>query len=164
MAFLYSIFWLIIGVVLQTLLFNHLQLYGGVILVYVIALIKMPVEINRNFQIFAGFLCGLIIDVFSNTIGMHTLTAVTVMWLRMPILHLYINAEDVKSGIPGNSLMGMSSYIRFAITMLAIHCILLYFVEAFTLFNILVTFLKIIISLILTFIAAITLEFATYDK
>ena len=164
MTSLYSIFWLILAVVLQTLLFNHLQLLGGVIMVYMIALIKLPVDMNRNLQILAGFLCGLIIDIFSNTLGMHTLTAVTIMWLRMPILHLYINSEDIKSGIPGNTLMGMQSYIRYSLTVLAIHCVLLYFIESFTLFHILTTIFKAFLSMLLTFIAAISLELATLKK
>ena len=164
MSSLYSILWLILSVVLQTLLFNHLQLFGGVIMVYLIVLIKMPVETNRNLQILAGFLCGLVVDIFSNTLGMHALTAVTVMWLRMPILHLYINSEDVKAGIPGNLLMGMQSYIRYALTILAIHCILLYFIESFTLFHIVATIVKALISLLLTFLAVLTLELATLKK
>lgn len=164
MALLYSIFWILITVVLQTLLFNHLPLFGGVIMVYVIALIKMPVDVNRNIQIITGFICGLIIDIFSNTPGMHALTALTMMWLRMPILHLYVNAEDVKSGIPGYSLMGMQSYLRYAVTILAMHCILLYFVESFTLFNLLTTLIKIVISVALTFVILLSLEFATIEK
>jgi len=164
LVFLYSIFWIILAVVLQTLLFNHLQLMGGVILVYMIALLKMPVDINRNLQILAGFLCGLIVDIFCNTLGMHTLAATTIMFFRVPILHLFINSEDVKTGIPSNALMGMSSYIRYALTIISIHCLLLYFIESFTLFNLIATLLKVVISFILNMIAVITLEFATIDK
>ena len=164
LALLYSIFWILIAVVLQTLLFNHLPLFGGVIMVYVIALIKIPVEVNRNIQILTGFICGLIIDIFSNTPGMHAITALTIMWLRIPVLHLYVNAEDVKTGVPGYSLMGMQSYLRYAITILALHCIILYFVESFTLFNILTTSLKALISIVLTFILLLSLEFANIEK
>lgn len=164
MSILYSIFWILVSVIMQTMLFNHLQLFGGVIMVYMIALIKMPVEVNRNIQILVGFLCGLIIDVFSNTLGMHTMTAVTVMWLRMPLLHLFVSSEDTKSGIPSASLMGMQSYLRYALTILAVHSVLLYFIESFTLFNIIATVLKAFISLLLTFIAIVTLEFATLEK
>ena len=164
MTSLYSLFWLIVAVVAQVLLFNHLQLFGGVILVYVIALLKLPVEMNRNIQIIIGFICGLIIDIFSNTLGMHTMTAVTMMWLRMPILHLFINAEDVKIGVPGNSLLGMPSYIRFALTQIAVHCFLLYFIESFSLNNIFVTLSKALISLIITFVATLSIEFTTLKK
>jgi len=159
-----SIFWIIFAVILQTLLFNHLQLFGGVIMVYMIALLKVPVEMNRNLQILLGFLSGLVVDIFSNTPGMHALAGVTVMWIRMPILHLYINSEDVKAGIPSTNLMGLQCYLRYAFTLLAIHCVLLYFIESFTLFHILSTLLKVAISLALSFIATISLEFATLKK
>lgn len=133
-------------------------------LVYLIALIKMPVEVNRNIQILVGFIAGLIIDIFCNTIGLHALTAVTVMWVRMPLLHLYVNAEDVKTGTPSASLIGMQPYIRYALTILAFHCILLYFLESFTLFHFVATLLKAFFSIVMTFIVVLSLELATLEK
>lgn len=161
---LYNILWIILAVLLQVVLFNHLYLFGGVALVYMIALAKMPVEINRNIQILVGFFVGLTVDIFCNTPGMHALATTTVMWLRIPILHLYVNADDVKSGAPGISLIGMQEYIRYALTLVALHCVLLYFIESFTMFNFLVLLLKIVISTILTFGSALVLEFTTLNK
>lgn len=161
---LYNILWVVLALLLQVLLFNHLALFGGIALVYVVALIKMPVEINRNLQILAGFLVGLSIDIFCNTMGMHALATTTMMWLRTSVLHLYVNSEDVKDGVPSFNLMGIQEYIRFVVTLLLIHCILLYFIEAFTLFNFLVLLSKIFISLILTLIVVVTLEFTTLKK
>ena len=161
---LYNILWILLALLLQVVLFNHLYLFGGVALVYMIALIKMPVEINRNLQILAGFISGLVIDICCNTIGMHALAATTVMWLRMPVLHLYVNAEDVKSGVPGVNRLGMQEYIRYALTLLSLHCILLYCIESFTMFNLLVLLLKIVVGSLLTFGAAMALEFATLKK
>ena len=51
MSILLYFFWLLLAVVLQVLLFNHLSFFGGVALVYIIALMKAPVEINRVLQI-----------------------------------------------------------------------------------------------------------------
>lgn len=161
---LYNILWIVLALLLQVLLFNHLYLYGGIALVYMIALIKMPVEINRNLQILFGFLVGLTIDICCNTPGMHALAATTTLWLRIPVLHLYVNAEDVKDGILGVNQLGMSVYIRYILTLLALHCILLYVIEAFTLFNFLVMLLKIVISVLMSFTVAIALEFATLKK
>lgn len=161
---LYNILWLLLALLLQVLLFNHLYLFGGVALVYMIALIKMPVEINRNLQILAGFLTGLIVDICCNTMGMHALASTTVMWLRMPVFHLYVNAEDFKSGVPGVNRLGMQEYIHYALTLLAMHSILLYCIESFTLFNIMVLLIKIVISTLMTFGAAMAFEFATLKK
>lgn len=164
MSTLYNILWILLALLLQVALFNHLSIYGGVMLVYLIALIKMPVEINRNLQILAGFAVGLCIDIFCNTIGMHALTATTIMWLRLPILHLYVNAEDVKEGIPSFSLLGVSEFLRFALTIITFHCLLLYIIESFTLFNFIVLLIKILLSVLMTFVGSVVLEFATIKK
>lgn len=161
---LYNILWIVLALLFQVVLFNHLSVFGGVALVYLIALLKMPVEINRNLQILAGFAVGLCVDIFCNTMGMHALAATTVMWLRIPIMHLYVNAEDVKEGVPSFTLLGMAEFIRYALTLIALHCILLYCIEAFTLFNFLVLLSKIVISVLLSMVGVISLEFATLKK
>lgn len=155
------ILWLLLAVILQVLLFNHLSLFGGIVMIYMVALLKMPVEFNRVLQILIGFLTGLIIDIFCNTLGMHALTAVTVMFFREPILHLYNNDPEFKVGTVCLSRIGLSSFMRYALTVLGMHCALLYVIEAFTLFNFLLLVIKIVVSLLLTFAFTMALEFAT---
>lgn len=164
MAILVYFLWLLLAVALQVLLFSHLSLFGGVILVYLIALIKMPIELNRNYQIITGFIVGLVIDIFCNTPGMNALAAVTVMAVRNNILHLFNNDPEFKSGAIDNSRIGLTSYMRFAATAIVFHCLLLYIIESFTLFNITILLSRILISSLLTFVTAMILEFATMKK
>lgn len=159
-----NILWLVLSIVLQVLVFNSLHLFGGIVLVYLLALIKMPVDTNRSLQILAGFLCGLVVDIFSNTLGMHALTAVTMMWMRLPLLHLYINADDVKTGPLSGERLGMQVFIRYAITVIIVHCILLYGIESFSLFNFSSLLLRVVSSILMTSVTAIALEFATLKK
>lgn len=156
--------WLLVAAVLQVLLFGHLSLFGGVIFIYLIALMKMPVEMNRIVQIVIGFLIGLFVDLFCNTLGMNALASVTIMLFRDPILHLYNNDPEFKNGSIGSSTVGMATYMRFALTMIAFHCFLLYFIESFTLFNLVVLFVKILISTAMTFIVTLAIEFASMKK
>ncbi len=164
MSILMYILCLLVAVVLQVLLFNHLSLFGGVALVYVIALMKAPVEINRVVQIIMGFLTGFVVDIFCNTPGMHSLTAVSVMALRDVILHLYNDDPEFKSGIVSMKQLGLSAFIRFSLSIIALHCILLYIIESFTLFNISVLLTKILISIVLTFGFCMVFEFASSKK
>ena len=156
--------WLLASIALQVLIFNQLSLFGGIALVYMIVLLKMPVEVNRVLQIFIGFLVGFVIDVFCNTPGMHSLATVTVMFLREPILHLYIQKEEIKNSRVCMSRLGVSSFVRYALTILLVHALLLYFIEAFTLFNFLVLLSKIIISVVLSLAFCLAFEFATLKK
>lgn len=150
--------WFLLCWVAQVLIFNHLAVMGGIVLFYLYVLIKMPVEYNRPLQIFLGFLLGLLIDIFSNTPGMNALTSATIMWMRMPILHLYVVADDFKAGNPGRKTIGQSMYLRFCITMVVCHAILLYLVEAFTCFNFLHMLVKILVSATLTSVAFLAVE------
>lgn len=161
---LYSFLWILLCLVLQVLVFNHLHLFGGIVLIYLIALIKMPVNINRSVQILIGFLCGLLIDIFSNTIGMHALACTTIMWMRLPLLHMYINAEDFKTGVPNSDRLSISVFIRYALTIVSVHTVLLYLIESFTLFNIVPLLLKIVITVALTFVFLMALELASVTK
>lgn len=155
---------LFLAVVLQVLLFNHLSLFGGVVFVYLIALIKTPLNVNRIAQIVIGFFIGFIIDIFCNTHGMHALTAGTVMLFRDPILHLYIGTQEIKYNEVNVSRLGVQHFMRFAITIVAFFAILLYFIEAFTLFNFFVILTKALLSILLTWAFAMIWELSTVKK
>jgi hypothetical protein len=164
MGILVYILGLLLSVVLQVLLFNHLSLFGGVAFIYVVALLKCPVEIRHVVQIIMGFLVGFVIDIFCNTPGMHSLTAVSVMALRDIILHLYNNDPEFKSGTVNKDQIGTSTYARFSLSIITLHSILLYIIESFTLFNFPVLLTKIFISVALTFGLCMAFEYATSKK
>ena len=146
-----SIFLIIISILLQVVLFNQLHMFGGVVLIYLLSLIKLPVEIKQPVQILIGFITGLLVDIFCNTLGMHALTCTLIMWLRVPIFHLFVLAEDFKSGSPNMKKMGVPEFIRFSVTLTVIHVSFLYLVESFSLFNIIPLVSKFLITSILTY-------------
>ncbi|MDO4497598.1 MAG: rod shape-determining protein MreD [Bacteroidales bacterium] len=155
---IYITIWFFVCFVLQVLIFNHLAIAGGIVLFYVYLLVKMPVEINRPLQIAICFLLGLLIDIFSNTPGMNALACTTIAWVRLPILHAYVVADDFKSGSPNRRAIGQSLFNRYCISIILCHAFLLYLIEAFTCFNILQMLIKIVISTVLTSIIFIGLE------
>ena len=164
MAAFYSVLWILFCILLQVLVFNHLHLYGGVVLIYLLALIKIPVQLNRSLQILLGFVCGLLVDIFSNTLGMHAFTCTFIMWMRLPLLHMYIIAEEIKTGVPNMERLSTPVFVRYVLTMIIIHTVILYSVESFTLFNILPLLMKIGISGVLTFMFTMALEMSVSHK
>lgn len=158
MTYVYSLFWLIITLLLQVLVFNRLSVWGGVALVYVYVLAKFPVEMNRSLQVIVGFLTGLVVDIFCNTPGMHALAASTAMWLRTPILRMFVDSQDFNMGVPGIIRPGMAVFSKYILVLFLFHILVLYFIEAFSLFQPGVLFTKIIVSLILTFVISFSLE------
>ena len=160
MALLFSILWLVAGVLLQVLLFNRLHVEGGIVLFYVYLLLKVPVEVARPVQILMGFLTGLTIDIFCNTPGMHALAATTTMWLREPILRSFVDTEDFKAGAPGLSALGLMVFLRYIAVLVVLHAVVLYLAEAFSLLHWPTLLLKISISILLTLRASLAVELA----
>ncbi len=158
MPILILFFWIVVGLAAQVLVFNHLTLAGGIVLLYLYVAVKMPVEVYRPLQILTGFLIGLIIDVFCCTPGLHAFALTTTMALRLPILHLYVLSEDMKTGLPDADKLGWAAFLRFIVTVVLLHCVVLYVVEAFTLFDPLMLVVKIFMSSLLTLIFIIVLE------
>ena len=161
MANLICILWLAAGVLLQVLVFNRLHLEGGIVLLYLYLLLKVPIEMNRSLQILLGFVTGLAIDVFCNTPGMHALAASTTMWLRVPALRMYVDAEDFPAGVPSLYGLGPMLFLRYALTLILLHTVVLYVTEAFSLFHPSVLLLKVFISVALTLLTAFAVELAT---
>ena len=164
MNILKFLLWLIVAIVCQVLVFDHLSFYGGIVLIYAVTLVKMPVEMNRVAQIFLGFLTGFVIDVFSNTPGMHSLAATTLMFMRDPVLHLYVNDPEYKSGNVSMTRIGLSTFFRFVLTMVLLQSTMLYVLEAFSLFNPMFLLSKILISTALTLVMAMAAEVVTVKK
>jgi rod shape-determining protein MreD len=164
MQTLWSLLLAILGIVMQVLIFNRLHLWGGVAFVYLYALIKMPSDTPRILQIVLGFVIGFIIDCFCNTPGMHALACGTMMWMRMPLLHLFIASDDVKSGPLGMRQLGMSTFLRYLLAVTIMFCLVLYVVEAFSLFHFGLMLLKIVLSVLLTSLLIFVLEVANNSK
>lgn len=161
MVVLYFLLWTLFCVLLQVVVFNQLHLFGGIALIYLLPLIKMPVQMNRSLQILLGFICGLVIDIFSNTLGMNALVCTLVMWLRMPILHMLIVADELKTGFPSASKIGLLVFLRYAFSIVLTYALALYLIESFSLFNIVPLLIHIIITVILTMAFVFALEVVT---
>lgn len=158
MNVLTSIIWTVVCVLCQVLVFRHLSLAGGIVLFYVYAMIKIPVEWNRSLQILYGFIVGFMLDMFCNTPGMHALACTTVMWLRIPIIHMFIVADEIKTGVPDSSKLSFSVFIRYTASVILLLSVLLYFIEAFTVFNWVTIIAKVTISALLTFSVVLAME------
>jgi hypothetical protein len=95
---------------------------------------------------------------------MHALACGTMMWMRMPLLHLFIASDDVKSGPLGLRQLGMSVFVRYLLAVTILFCLVLYVVEAFSLFHLWLMLLKIVLSVVLTSVIVLILEVANNSK
>lgn len=143
--------WLIY-VLLHIFVARHLVLFDyAFCFIYVGAILFLPQEINLTALLLIGFVTGVTIDSFDNTLGLHAAASVFLAYLR-PIIIRYQFAQKLSEGRLELSLkeLGLPAFLSYTLILVSIHHILLFLVEAGSLSLLPYTLLKIACSILFT--------------
>lgn len=150
--------WFVGLVLLQVLLFNNIQIAGVINpFLYIYFIIALPIHTNRISLIVMGFVLGLVIDVFSNTWGIHAMATTLIAFLRPYIFSLVSTQEELDRVMPRFRTMG-ANYLKYIVLMVFIHHLLLFSLEAFTFKYYWIVLLKTLVSALITILLILTLE------
>lgn len=143
----------IVILLLQVLVLNNLNIKGYAIpFLYLWIILRLPASMSRILTITIGFLIGLTVDIFSNTLGMHAMATTLFAYLKDPVTLLYIPKEDIKNSAISIAGLGIAVYLKLLLTMVLIFCISIYIIEAFSFVNVFILLIKIFTSFLSTFI------------
>lgn len=153
-----SLFWFIGLVLLQVLLLNNIQIAGVINpFLYIYFIIALPIHTNRISLVFIGFALGLVIDVFSNTWGIHAMATTLIAFLRPYIFRVVSTQEELDKVMPRFRTMGVN-YVKYIVLMVFIHHLFLFLLEAFSFQYFWIVFVKTLVSSLITIILIFTLE------
>lgn len=145
----------------QVLILKNIVLFHSAFcFLYVAFLLLLPVESNPLFLMTIGFLLGFSIDVFYDSLGLHALACVSIMYVRNYWLNLVTPQGGYDSNaIPSLSMNGMQWFVVYALPMIFLHHAILFFTEAggFDIFWF--TMLKIFLSTLFTLAAILIAQF-----
>ncbi len=128
-------------------------------IIFIYILFRLPVNMPKVALYCIAFIMGLIIDIFGNTAGMHALTCTVVSAMRAPVLNMFFSREDeMGSPLPSIETLGMGIYIKYLSTMVIIYCTMLFFIQAFTLHNVLLSIERIVFSSILSVLLLVGID------
>ena len=154
----------IVLALLQVVLFNRISVFGvATPILYIYFLIKLPFGRNKFYVIISAFLLGLVIDIFLNTPGMNAAATTIIATFRHFILHLFYPKDEYEDFVPGIHVAGWA-FVKYAVLMTVLHQTLLFFIESFTLFNLMGTLTRIGASSLLTIVLIITLDSLSFRK
>ena len=141
----------IIIVLLQVLLFNHLQIAGwGFPMVYVLILMNLPANTPRWAEMLIGAVLGLIFDVFNTSLGVNMAACVAFTFIRPIILaHLVQDLERVKGEVYIRSI-GTIEYIRTLVFLTVLHHLMVFSLEAWSLHNWWMVIIQTLLSSLMT--------------
>lgn len=124
-------------ILVQVIVLNRICLFGvAVPFAFIYIILRLPVSLSREWLFTISFLLGLVIDIFSDTCGINTLSSVFIAALRRSVLHLYFPREDELSDpTPSITTLGLPVYFKYALSMSAIYCLLAFLFESMSLFR-----------------------------
>lgn len=147
-------------VLLQALVFNRLALFSvGLAFVFIYFIIRLPADTNTSKVIFIAFLMGTCVDIFSDTPGLNALACTCLGGARHTIMRLYTAREDdvARQPLTMRSL-GVAVFCKYALTMSLLYCILIFTLEALSLFNPGLLLMRIFASTLLTALLIVVID------
>ena len=115
-------------------------------MIYVLFILSLPVRFPRSLLLLLAFAMGLIIDIFSNTLGIHAFATVFVAFMRNPVINIFTSIDEGNNPTPSFHSFGVGAYVRYVITIVLLHHTTLFLLEAFSLMNVVFLVPKILIS------------------
>lgn len=160
------IIWTLILILAQALIFNHVCVLGiAVPFVFLYGIVKLPLSVTKDWIYTIGFVIGLILDVFSDTLGMNTLACTILAALRQPIIRLYISRDnELSNPTPGIRSLGIFTFTKYVLTITLLYTTLIFFIEAFSAWGFWRVILRIVTSTILTAFILVGIDSLTSRK
>lgn len=136
---------------LQVLLFDHLHIGNwGVVMVYILFLINLPVRIPRWTEMFIGFFVGLLMDIWHSSMGVHIAACVALCFARPLLLKNAVqDIERIKNNLSSQNI-GIFEYAKCAIILTTLHHFIVFSLEMWNIHFWWMILLQTIISSIMT--------------
>jgi rod shape-determining protein MreD len=117
-------------------------------MVYPLFILLLPFEVPVWALIILGFVTGITVDSFMNTVGMHAMATVLIAYLRTNVLSALMqkNLKEYPNQSPGIRSMGWVPFLTYSAFLIVIHHVLFFTIEVWSLTNVGLLLLKIAAS------------------
>ncbi len=138
-------------ILVQVFVLNNIRFLGYINpYIYILFIFALPVRLPKGFSLILAFILGVIIDSFTNTLGMHTFATVLIAFLRNPVIKLFASVEEGVNPIPSFADFGVAAYVKYVISLVFIHHTAFFFLEVFSSIGIWQTLIRIVLNTIVT--------------
>lgn len=125
------VFWMVVLLAVQLLVLRNVALFGYAFgFVYLAGILMLPSDTNRTLLLFMGFGLGLLVDAFSNTLGMHAAAATLLAYLRPYWLGWRLDPRNQERVELSYRAMGLTVYVGYIVPLILIHHTMLFLVES----------------------------------
>lgn len=120
-------------ILIQVFVLNNIRINGYINpYLYVLFILLLPFEIPGWLLLVSSFFLGFSIDMFVHTPGLHTAASVFMAFSRPAIIRLISGNKPIEQGMsPGVRDMGFNWFFVYAILLIFLHHLLLFYLEIF---------------------------------
>lgn len=153
----------VVLVAVQVLVFNQIQFSGFINpYIYVLFIMLLPLNAPRYAVLLLSFLIGLAVDIFSNSLGIHTFAAVFVAYARPLVIRIITNREEELSDYPGLAQTGILWFLSYTAIMVVLHHTVLFYIEVFTFNNFFNTLYRVFLSSVFSIFVIVLSQFIIF--
>lgn len=155
----------IVLVAVQVLFLNQIQFSGYINpYIYILFIMLLPVNSPRYAVLLLAFFIGLVVDIFSNSLGIHTFASVFIAYLRPGIIRVITNREEELSDYPGLAQTGLAWFLSYTAIMVFIHHTVLFYIEVFTFDNFFSTLYRVLLSSVFSIFVIVLSQFIIFRE
>ncbi len=133
---------------------------------YMLFILALPFNLPRPVVMLLGFLMGISLDMFSNTMGIHAAACVFIAYLRPFIINILSpqGGFETTQKTPSMTSMGVSQFLIYAAVLVFLHHVVFFILEVFGFGNPLYLMLKILLSTAASLILIVLYELLFFTK
>lgn len=153
-------------VLLQGLVVNRIDLWQGLVLpyIYIFGILMLPINTPRSLLIIIAFVTGALVDMFTNTLGLHASACVLLGFLIPIVQRALAPREGYEVGQrPTIQDMGTAWYITYAAILIFIHHTWLFFIELMRFTPFFSTVGKVLLSSMATLLLLVLSQYLIYS-
>lgn len=138
-SFIKRLLLVVLFLMMQVLVFNHVQILGyATPMICVYFILMFPLDAARWEILLWGFAIGLLQDIFSNTPGMNAASLTLVAMLQPTLLKIFATKDFIENEyapVPSAKSMNWAPFARYVAAAVVLQQIVFYLLEAFSFFN-----------------------------
>lgn len=156
----------IILVLFQLLVLNNIQISGYINpYMYVLFILLMPFETPGWLLLTSAFLLGLVMDLFTYTPGMHTISTLFMAFLRPYVLRIIAPHDGYEPGsFPRVFYYGIDWFVKYAAILILFHHLVLFYIEVFRFTDFFATLLRVILSSLVSLVFIVLSQYVIFRK
>lgn len=157
---------LLIFVLVQGLILGQIPFPWGIHpMIYPLFIMLLPFEMSLIGVMVLAFLCGISVDFFMNTFGLHASSAVLIAYLRPELFSLFAPRDGYENFEEGNMYeLGLRWFISVFLIFTVVHHLYFFILEYLNFTEILFVFQKTLLSALITLFLAIIIQVLFFKK